>query len=168
MTPLLLTAPPARTLDRFGAASRCLLRLWENQGRRAVTDADYLRRFERQFPQWSERPGELDAASLALLAPEFGYAAGVAVMDDYEATLRAHRYGYAVIIATECAPLQQPQGDALRPHWMLLEQMDEDSFTVWCPFPSGASDLLPSADRVWWSCWRAKAFVLQPTLPTAP
>jgi hypothetical protein len=168
MTTLLLTNPAARTLDRHGAASRCLLRLWENQGRRALSDADYLRRYAPKFPHWRERPGELDAESLALIAPEFGFSASVEVTADYDAALRAHRYGYAIIAVTERTPLQEPPGDALRPHWMVLEQMDEDSFTVWCPFPSGASDLLPGAERVWWGRWRTRAYVLQPTLPRNP
>lgn len=168
MTTLLLTNTAARTLDRYGAASRCLLRLWENQGRRALSDADYLRRHTAKFPLWRERPGELDAESLALIAPEFGFSSSLEVTDDYDAALRAHRYGYAVIAATERAPLQETQSDLLRPHWMVLEQMDEDSFTVWCPFPSGASDLLPSAERAWWERWRAHAYVLQPTLPLNP
>jgi hypothetical protein len=149
-----------RTLDRYGAASRCLLRLWENQGHLSPPDGEFLRRFETRFPHWETRPGELDANSLGIVARELGLAAETTITRDYDAVLLAHRYGHAVIIATDCAPVQQAQSPDCHPHSMILEQIDEDGFETWCPFESGASDLLPRADREWWNRWNATAFVL--------
>jgi hypothetical protein len=155
-----LALRPPRTLDRFGAASRCLLRLWENQGNLSPSDGEFLRRFESHFPHWETRPGELDANTLGIVARELGLAAETTVTRDYDAVLLAHRFGHEVIITTDCAPLQQTQGPSSHPHSLVLEQIDEDGFETWCPFESGASDLLPRAERMWWDRWNAVAFVL--------
>lgn len=157
-----LALRPARTLDRYGAACRCLLHLWENEGNPSLSDDEFLRRFESRFPHWAAHPGELDANSLGIVARELRLATEVSATCDYTAVLLAHRFGRAVIVTTEQAPLQQAQGTALRLHFMLLEQIDEDGFVMWCPFESGASDLLPRADRQWWQRWKAVAFVLHP------
>lgn len=160
MNDYMLTLRPARTLDRYGAASRCLLRLWENEGNPSPPDDEFLRRFEGCFPHWAARPGELDVGSLGIVARELGLASEVKSTRDYEAVLLAHRFGRAVIVHTDQAPLQQEQGPASQPHFMLLEQIDEDGFSVWCPFASGASDMLPRAERQWWRRWKAVALVL--------
>jgi len=157
----------AWSLDLYGSASRCLLRLWENQGNVTLSDGDFLRRYEARYPRWETHPGELDRDALRGLAQEFGFEADMAETADYMQVLQAHRYGHAVIIATKRAPVQreQPPADGLRLHFMILEQMDEDGFVVWCPFESGASAVLPRAERVWWSHWAASAFVLRHNYP---
>lgn len=155
-----LTLRPARTLDRYGAASRCLLRLWENAGNLSPPEDEFLRRFETRFPHWTAHPGELDAPALGVVAREFGLAEEIVATRDYHAVLLAHRFGREVILRTERAPLQHEQGAELRPHFLLLEQIDEDGFVAWCPFESGASDLLPRAGRQWWHRWKTEAFVL--------
>lgn len=152
---------PERSLDRYGAASRCLLRLWENQGNPSPSDDAFLRRFAAQFPEWDDRPGELapDAAVLSVVGSELGLASEIRSTRDYDSVLAAHRAELGVIIATDQPPLQQSPVRVPRQHFMVLEQMDEDGFVVWCPFESGASDLLPRADRQWWSRWNATAFI---------
>lgn len=159
--------PCAPTLDRHGAASRCLLRLRENLGRPGLSDAEFLRRYADSHPQWATHPGELDVAALGKLACEIGVAGNMTVTTDYAETLAAHRLGQAVIVAIDCAPLPQTQHGAARPHRMVLEHIDEDGFVVWCPFESGASDLLPRADRIWWQRWQASACIFHPKLPAA-
>lgn len=155
-----MTLSPARTLDRYGAASRCLLHLWENAGNLSLTEDEFLRRFESQFPHWETHPGELDGDSLGIVARELGLADQVTTTRDFDAVLLAHRFGHAMIVVTAQAPLQQAQGPAPHPHSTVLEQIDEDGFVLWCPFESGASDVLPRADRQWWDRWQATAFVL--------
>lgn len=161
-----LTIQSARTLDRFGAASRCLLRLRENQGNPRLPDADFLLRYEARFPHWAASPGLLDAEGLALLAREMGISPSTAQTNAYPRVLQAHRFGYAAIIATGRAPLQEEQSAAWLPHWMVLEQMDEDGFEVWCPFESGGSDILPRVPHVWWDRWLCTAHIFH-TAPTS-
>ncbi|MBA4138781.1 MAG: hypothetical protein C0518_15860 [Opitutus sp.] len=165
--PVLLTPRPARSLDAFGSASRCLLRLWENQGHIALSDGEFLRRYGMRYPRWETHPGELEGDELGVLAQEFGFAAGMSETDDFREAFQAHRYGYAVIVATRCSPVQQlpVPAESDRARYMVLEQMDEDGFVVWCPFESGASALLPRADRVWWSNWSVTASILRPAYP---
>lgn len=150
-----------RTLDRFGGASRCLLRLWENEGHLSPSEPDYLRRFEEQFPHWEARPGELDFDSLAIVARELGFDGEFAVLTDYEAVQQAHRAGDAVILAADPPRLtESPRTDA-HTQFMVLEQIDDEGFRAWCPFESGASDLLPRADRRSWERRHLSAFVLR-------
>lgn len=160
MNETILTLRPLRTLDQYGAASRCLLRLWENEGNLGPSDDEFLRRFEVYFPHWQTRPGELDADTLGIVAAALGLAAEIKETRDYDAALRAHRFDRAVIVSTDLPPLQEPQRPSSRTHFMLLEQIDEDGFSLWCPFESGASEVLPRADRSWWRRWNAVALVL--------
>lgn len=161
------TLRPLRTLDRYGAASRCLLRLWQNEGNLSPSDDEFLRRFATHFPHWEARPGELDSATLAIVAGELGLAGSVEATRDYDAVLRAHRFGRAVIVVTEQPPLQETQLPPAQTHFMLLEQVDDDGFTLWCPFESGASDMLPRAARIWWEHWNALALVFLPATASA-
>jgi hypothetical protein len=50
---------------------------------------------------------------------------------------------------------------------MLLVEMSDDHFTVWCPYPSGLSDTLPQASRIWWERWQASGLVLYPAAAVA-
>ena len=153
---------PWRTLDRFGAASRCLLRVNENCGRPPWTDADYLSRFEPLFPHWSERPGELDEEGIRQMVHELDLGEGTRIERDYPAALLAHQSGHRILVRTQRAPLQQAQSDAPRPHTMLLERMSAGEFTLWCPFESDAADVLSPAAPVWWRSWDARAIVIFP------
>ncbi len=151
-----------RSLDLFGGASRCLLRLRENLGLPVLSDSEFLVRFASVCPQWERRPGEIEADGLCLLARELGLARSVSITRDYTAVLRAHRFGRDQIIVTERPPLQQEFDDAPDRHALVLEQIDEDGFQMWCPFPSGASDVLPRAGRDWWNRWLCVAYILEP------
>jgi hypothetical protein len=153
-----------RTLDRFGGASRCLLRLWENEGHLSPSEEEYLGRFEEQFPHWETRPGELDVGSLAIVARALGFAGDFQVSGDYDAVLAAHQGGGAVLVAMDKATRPTTENTDSLPQFMVLEQIDEEGFRAWCPFESGASDVLPRADRRSWSRRHAVAFVL----PCAP
>jgi hypothetical protein len=153
-----------RTLDRFGGASRCLLRLWENEGHLSPSEEEYLGRFEEQFPHWEKRPGELDVGSLAIVARALGFAGDFQISGDYDAVLAAHQAGDSVLVAMDKATRPTTESSDSLPQFMVLEQIDEEGFRVWCPFESGASDVLPRADRRSWSRRHAVAFVL----PRAP
>lgn len=162
-----LAPEPSPSLDRHGAASRCLLHLWENQGRPTLTDREFLQRHAARFPRWTTHPGELDAVTLGQLAPDFGYLPDMTTTQDYDETLRAHRAGRDVIVLTQCAPVQEMQTGAVRPHALVLEAMDEEGFTAWCPFASGASAVLERVEKIWWPRWSATACLLE-TAPPAP
>lgn len=154
--------PPVRSLDRFGGLSRCLLRLRENAGEPAWSDADFLQHFAAEFPAWQERPGAVEDAEIVTLARLLGVADEVSFLHRYDDVLQAHRSGRSILVLSARAPLMEAQTDVANRHAMLLEQMDEDAFVVWCPFTSGASDLLPPAARPWWDTWRATGVVLTP------
>lgn len=160
MNEQILMPHAVRTLDRFGGASRCLLRLWENEGHLSPSEDEYLRRFEGQFPHWETRPGELDVGSLAIVARALGFGDDFKVSGDYDAVLGAHRAGDAVLVAMDKILRPTPQPADTVPQFMVLEQIDEEGFRAWCPFESGASDVLPRADRRSWSRRHAVAFVL--------
>lgn len=149
----------APTLDGHGATSRCLLRLWENEGNLRLSDEEFLGRYRDRFPHWEQRPGELDTSAICDLARELGLASGVAVVRDYAHVLRMHRAGAPLLVMTERTPFKTEQSDVARGHALLLEEMDEHSFIAWCPFESGGSDLLPRAARIWWDRWFASAYV---------
>lgn len=164
MNEQILVPRAVRTLDRFGGASRCLLRLWENEGHLSPSEADYLRQFEGQFPHWETRPGELDAGSLGIVARALGFGGAFEVTGDYEAVLAAHRAGEPALVAMDRNSASAARTPDSPPQFMVLEQIDEEGFRTWCPFESGASDVLPRADRRAWSRRHAVAFVLRRAL----
>ena len=149
-------------LNEHGAACRCLLRLRENAGQPGMSDAAFLARFLPRYPEWQERPGITDSATLLELACELQIASGMDTFRDYERVLQAHRAGREILVQTECAPEQIEADTPPRRHVMLLVEMNAEGFTVWCPYPSGHSDTLPRAPRVWWDRWRANGLVLHP------
>ncbi|HLP25929.1 MAG TPA: hypothetical protein VK477_09640 [Acidobacteriota bacterium] len=163
MNEQILMPRAVRTLDRFGGASRCLLRLWENEGHLSPSEDEYLRRFEGQFPHWETRPGELDVSSLAIVARALGFGQEFRVSGDYDAVLAAHGAGDAVLVAMDKAIRPTVDNPDSLPQFTVLEQIDEEGFRVWCPFESGASDVLPRADRRSWDRRHAVAFVLHRT-----
>jgi hypothetical protein len=149
-----------RTLDRYGGAIRCLLRLWENEGHLSPSEEEYLNRFEGEFPHWETRPGELDIGSLSIVARALGFGDDFKISGDYEVVRGAHQAGDAVLLAMDKALRATTEHPDSLPQFTVLEQIDDEGFRVWCPFESGASDVLPRADRRSWTRRHAVAFVL--------
>lgn len=154
-----LPAANPRNLDRFGGACRCLLRLREDQGRAGISDRAFITQHLEQRPEWSERPGVTDTAAIVELAKELGLARGVQLSRDYDRVLQEHRGRASVLVCTERAPEQTEANSETHSFVTLLQRMDENSFALWCPFPSGQSDVLPAAHREWWDRWLCTALV---------
>ncbi|MCR6655724.1 MAG: hypothetical protein NVV63_07885 [Opitutus sp.] len=149
-------------LDAHGAACRCLLRLRENQGEPGISDAAFIARFIGRYPEWRERPGATDTLKIVEIARELHVASRGETVAEYDRVLAEHRAGHGVLLATTHAPEQVEPVSTHRGFVMLLVEMDEDHFTAWCPYPSGLSDTLPRASRVWWERWQTSALVLYP------
>lgn len=149
-------------LDQYGAACRCLLRHRENQGEPGMSDAAFIARFLPRYPEWREQPGAANALTILEIARELHLASRVETFRDYDRVLAEHRAGHGVLLETERVPEQVEPVSATRRHVMLLTEMSEDYFTAWCPFPSGLSDTLPRAARVWWDRWQTSGIVLFP------
>jgi hypothetical protein len=49
---------------------------------------------------------------------------------------------------------------AVQRYVTLVVGMSGDALTLWCPYSSGQSDVLPSAARAWWDTWLAIGVVL--------
>jgi hypothetical protein len=152
-------------LNEHGAACRCLLRLRENEGRPGMTDAAFIAHFLPRYPEWQKRPGAADLIILLEIAREFGLAEHISIFRDYEQLLREHRAGRSILVYTERVPEQLESGLAAERYVALVVNMDADAFTLWCPYPSGQSDNLPKAARVWWDRWLAIGIVLRPAQP---
>jgi hypothetical protein len=153
---------PVMNLNEHGAACRCLLRLRENQGEPAISDAAFIARFLPQYPQWRERPGAADAVVIIELARNLRLAARAQTFRDYDRVKAEHRAGRGILVHTECVPEQVEPAPPARRYDMLLVDMNEAHFTVWCPYSSGHSDTLPTASRIWWDRWQASGLVLFP------
>jgi hypothetical protein len=126
-----------------------------------MTDETFLARFLPRFPEWQQRPGETDAAAICSLAQELRLADRIEVFRDYDRVRQAYEAGEGVLVFTERVPEQVEKiTTAARPYATLLVAMNADAFTLWSPFPSGQSDNLPAAARLWWDRWLATAFVL--------
>lgn len=125
-----------------------------------MTDAAFLARFLPQYPEWRERPGAADAVTIVELARNMQLASRADTFRDYDRVRAEHAGGHGVLVQTECAPEQVETMSRARRHTMLLEDMTEEHFTLWCPYPSGHSDTLPRAARVWWDRWQASGLVL--------
>lgn len=149
-------------LNEHGAACRCLLRLRENQGEPGMSDGSFIARFLPHYPEWHQRPGAADAVAILELARELRLASRSETLRDYDRVLAEHRAGHGVLVQTERMPEQVEPASPARRYVMLLVEMNEDDFTVWCPYPSGLSDTLPRASRVWWERWQASGLVLYP------
>lgn len=148
-------------LNQYGGACRCLLRLRENTGEPGMSDEAFLARFLPRYPEWQDRPGATDVASLRDIARELQLATTLDVVRDYGQVLKAHRAGHGILVQTEREPSQvEPLPPAGR-HVALLVGMNEDEFSVWCPYPSGNSETLPVAKREGWDRWLCVAFVLE-------
>jgi hypothetical protein len=153
-------------LNQHGAACRCLLRLRENAGQPGMSDAAFISRFLPRYPQWREQPGTTDAAMIVELARDLQLASRAETFRDYDRVLEEHRAGHSVLVQTERAPEQVEPTASEGRYVMLLVEMSEEHFTVWCPYPSGHSDTLPRAPRVWWERWQASGLILYPVAAT--
>jgi hypothetical protein len=155
---------PVATVDLklHGSASRCLLRVRENAGEDRVSDGEFIAKYVARFPGWDDRPGALSAAGIEDLAQELGIAASVHWTRDYDQLVADHAAGLSILVFTEHVPL--PTGVGRRPHVTvsLLVDIDETSFVLWWPSPTGDGVELPRTDRVWWTRWPARAAVLRP------
>jgi hypothetical protein len=148
------------TLDRYGAACRCLLRLREDSGAALLPDGTFIARHLARFPAWQDRPGETDLLALLELARELGLAATAEVYRDYDRVAAEHRAGRSVLAFTERAPRQTEPASAPLRFATVVVAMDPTAFTLWRPYPSGLSDVLPPAPREWWDRWCAVGLVL--------
>lgn len=148
-------------LDLHGGGSRCLLRLRENEGKPGVSDRAFITEHLASHPEWSERPGAADAATLFELAKELGLADGMDVYRGYERILAEHRAGQSILVCTEKPPQQTAAPLRERRYVTLLETMDESGFTLWCPYPSAPADVLAAIPRVWWEEWLCIGLVLR-------
>jgi hypothetical protein len=153
-------------LNEHGAACRCLLRLRENQGEPGMSDAAFIDRFLPRFPEWRQRPGAADAATVFAVARSLGLTEHIEIFRDYDRLLLEHRAGRNILVCTERVPERSELDLSARRYTMLVVDMDAEAFTVWCPYPSGQSDVLPKAARVWWDRWLAIGIVLQPMQPS--
>ncbi|ACB74509.1 hypothetical protein [Opitutus terrae] len=147
-------------LDRYGGASRCLLRLRENDGKPGISDQAFIGQHLARHPEWSRRPGEVDLATLFELARELELATGMDAYRDYARVLTEHAAGHSVLVATERPPQQTAAELSPQRYITLLEAMDENAFTLWCPYPSGQADVLAVA-RPWWDRWLCLGIVLR-------
>lgn len=152
-------------LSRHGGACRCLLRLRENQGNAGISDAAFIARFLPRYPEWRDRPGAADLSTICALARDLSLGDHVDIFRDYDRVLAEHRAGRNILVYTERPPEQL---DSLPPrsYVTLLVNMSETVFALWCPYPSGQSDTLPAALRVWWDRWLAIGMVLNGPLPS--
>jgi len=150
-------------LNQHGAACRCLLRLRENSGRPGLSDTSFIARFLPRYPEWQDLPGATDANALIEIARELELASSIETISEYDRVLGEHRAGRSILVRTERVPEQTEIDPVARQFIMLLVEMSDDDFTVWCPYPSGHSDTLPRASRVWWRRWQASALVLHAT-----
>jgi hypothetical protein len=148
-------------LNEYGGACRCLLRLRENEGKPGISDRAFIGRYLPRYPEWQNSPGATDVSMICELARDLGLAAGIEVLRDYDSVLREHQAGHSILVITERAPDRIEPVLATRRFVMLATTMDEAEFTLWCPYVSGQSDLLPSAARQWWDKWLAIGLVLR-------
>ena len=152
-------------LNQHGAACRCLLRLRENTGEPGMSDAAFIARFLPRYPEWQDRPGATDVATLMELAREFQLATTMEIIRSYDRVLKEHRAGRGILVQVERVPAQGEPTPPMGRHITLLVTMNEDEFSLWCPYSSGNSETLPVAKREWWDRWLATGFVLEQTEP---
>ena len=153
---------PIPNLNRHGDGCRCLLRLRENSGKPGLSDHAFIEANISRFPSWHERPGEADLLRLCELARNLQLADKVELFLDYDQVLKEHQAGRAILVLTERSPEQEPKVGSFRRHVLLLVGQTEQDFTLWCPFASGLSDVLPKGPRACWDRWLASALVLYP------
>ena len=154
-------------LNAFGSASRCLLRLRENQGAPVMSDQHFIETYRDRFPHWDVRAGELGVEGIRTLASELEVARAVAQTDDYDSLVEAFQAGHDILVLTETAPLQRLTGLPHHPTTSLIVTMDSQGMSIWWPEESGHGGILPRADRTWWKQWQAKGLILRETASQA-
>ncbi len=147
-------------LNQHGGACRCLLRLRENDGEAIISDTAFIARFLPRYPEWQERPGATDVLAVLEIARELRLAKYAEIFRDYDHVLKEFRAGRSILACTERVPEQVEPASVARRFVTLVVEMDEEAFTLWCPYPSGQSDVLPRAGRSWWDKWLALGIVL--------
>ncbi|HWL16327.1 MAG TPA: hypothetical protein VNR00_12030 [Opitutus sp.] len=165
----MLTTIPERSLNlnQYGGACRCLLRLREDEGYAGISDRQFIREHVGPHPEWNERPGAADARALLELARQLGVADEFELSRDYLHVLDEHHAGSRVLVCTERPPQVSTSELPYDRYVTVIEQMDEASFTLWCPYRSGHSDVLPAAPVVWWDRWRCVAILLRKSVALA-
>jgi hypothetical protein len=133
-----------------------------------MTDAAFIARFLPRYPEWRDRPGAANTLTILDIARELEVADRGEAIREYDRVLAEHRAGLGVLLQTERVPEQVEPASAVRPYVMLLVEMSDDHFTAWCPYPSGLSDTLPRASRIWWERWQTTGLVLYPAAAVAP
>jgi len=157
-----------KNLDQYGGACRCLLRLRENAGQAFLSDEAFIARFQERFPDWADRPGDVDAGRLLVIAEALGLATRLELFRGYAHVLAQHRAGNPILVLTERAP-QQGRGQAdLRRYTLLVVGMDEAGFILWCPYPSGQAETFPKMAPEVWEEWQSIGLVLQSHAVTDP
>ncbi len=155
-------------LNEYGSASRCLLRLRENQGEPVMSDPDFLKRYRARFPHWESRPGQLNVADLTVLASELKLADAITQTADYDTLVAAFTAGEDILVMTPTAPLQRAPGALPHATTSIVVTMDAQGLSLWWPEPGGREGILPRADRTWWQTWGAEGIILHtPRTPTA-
>ena len=154
-------AEPSLNLNHYGGACRCLLRLREDQGLAGISDRRFISDRVARYPEWNERPGEVDVGTMFRLAEELGVADDFDISRDYTCVVDAHRDGARVLVCTERPPQMSTSELPYDRYVTVLEQVDEASFTLWCPYRTGHSDVLPVAPAVWWDWWCCVGLVLR-------
>lgn len=157
-------------LNDYGLGCRCLIRLWENEGRATLSDQVFISRYLHRYPVWAWQPGLADDLILFEIAKDLGLAAGITVSRDYRSVTDAFQAGHAVLVRTGCNPVQALPTTDKEGQVLVLTAIDEGGFALWQPFRSGSSDVLPRAARIWWDTWLAVGLILkkQPTEAVPP
>ncbi len=153
-----LTMTP--TLDVHGGASRCLLRLREDEGNPPLSETAFLRQFSADIPLWETQPGKLTSANLLPVARELGLADFIVLETDYDRVLAAHDEGHRILVQTVQFPEYHGESGSAPPLMLVLETMNEFDFRVWCPYPSGNSSSLGGLPRPVWESWNAIGIIL--------
>ncbi len=148
------------SLNQYGGACRCLLRVREDQGKDCLSDEAFISQHLEAFPQWKTRPGELNGTMLERLAVELGVASSISDCGSFSEILQQHQSGRQILVrlAAETSPREICHSTIELT--MLLVRMDAASFTLWCPYQSGASGLMPALSRDEWERRRAHGLVL--------
>ena len=165
---LTTAAEPSLDFNQYGGGCRCLLRLREDEGDPGISDRQFIREHVGQYPEWNERPGAADTATLIDLARGLGLAGEFEISRDYAHLLDEHRSGRRVLVCTERPPQVSASTSQLPydRYVTVLEEMDEASFTLWCPYRSGHSDVLEAAPAMWWDRWCCVGLVLRKSAQT--
>lgn len=152
---------PSLDLSRYGGGCRCLLRLRENRGSAGIPDRHFIGLHLHRYPEWKNRPGHADVATVIDLARELGLADRFELSRNYLHVRDEHRSGADVLAFTERPPQQSPSELPYDRYVTLVQNMDEASFTLWCPYRSGHSDVLPAAAAEWWDRWHCVGLILR-------